>query len=270
MNGYAKLEVEKVHLRQCRWTLGVHNRSTIDAVMGELGRYPLYIDIASNMFKYMHYIECHDKGSLIYEALVCNSNLAESGIYSWLSCINYIKQELNLCTDVNSITRAALGRRVKTKLINRYMEKWFQSVHSQNPHSKLRTYKLFKRNHGREQYLKIMNCNHRRSLAKLRTSTHSLEIEMGRRRNIPSENRLCRQCNLGKVEDELHLVVECPLYEDERKALYDVVEKACPTHFVSHNHEQKFLYIMSSEDSLVYNALAKFVYSAMSKRNPKE
>jgi hypothetical protein len=77
-------------------------------------------------------------------------------------------------------------------------------------------------------------------------------------------------CSLGKVEDELHLVVECPLYVDERKVLYDVVEKACSTHFVSHNHEQKFLYIMSSEDSLVYNALAKFVYSAMSKRNSKE
>ena len=42
-----------------------------------------------------------------------------------------------------------------------------------------------------------------------RTSTDSLEIELGRRRNIPSSDRICKRCNLNEVEDEIHFVVAC-------------------------------------------------------------
>ena len=40
-------------------------------------------------------------------------------------------------------------------------------------------------------------------------NAHSLEIEKGRYYNIPRENRVCL-CKAGKVEDELHLFLDCP------------------------------------------------------------
>ena len=57
-------------------------------------------------------------------------------------------------------------------------------------------------------------------IAKLRTSSHNLQVEMGRRTATPRENRLCR-CG-SKVEDEDHFLTECELYGDIR-GRYDIV-----------------------------------------------
>ncbi len=75
----------------------------------------------------------------------------------------------------------------------------------------------FKRNKLKElketdkKYLeKVVNIKHRRSLSRFRMSAHNLEIENGRYRNIPKENRLCKICNTGDVEDEIHFTLHCP------------------------------------------------------------
>ena len=52
-------------------------------------------------------------------------------------------------------------------------------------------------------------------IAKLRTSAHNLQIEMGRRTATPRENRLCR-CGEG-VEDEEHFLTKCRLYTRVRQ-----------------------------------------------------
>ena len=54
-------------------------------------------------------------------------------------------------------------------------------------------------------------------MTKLRTSSHRLEIEVGRwaRPNrIPIDERKCITSN--KLEDELHFLLECSLYNDLR------------------------------------------------------
>ena len=48
-------------------------------------------------------------------------------------------------------------------------------------------------------------------VAKLRTSSHNLQIEMGRRTRTEREKRLC-VC--GSVEDDDHFLVRCVLYGD--------------------------------------------------------
>ena len=55
------------------------------------------------------------------------------------------------------------------------------------------------------------------ALAKLRTSSHSLEVEMGRwarPERIAVENRKCKHCQI--LEDEFHFILECPLYSNIR------------------------------------------------------
>ena len=61
--------------------------------------------------------------------------------------------------------------------------------------TKLRLYKLFKRNIETEKYLMANLSRHERSLiAKLRTGMLPLAIETGRFRKIPPEDRLCILC----------------------------------------------------------------------------
>ncbi len=53
---------------------------------------------------------------------------------------------------------------------------------------------------------------------KLRISSHSLRIESGRH-TFPKtaiEDRICNHCDLNKVEDEYHFVMECALYNTQR------------------------------------------------------
>ena len=52
----------------------------------------------------------------------------------------------------------------------------------------------------------------RKSITKLRSSSHPLEIEKGRHSNKPRNERLCLVCNLNEVETEKHFLTKCPTY----------------------------------------------------------
>ena len=61
---------EKLHLQFCRNILGVSNKTSVVATLGELGSYPLMIKSFSQMIKYWHHIETEvDSNSLVYKIL---------------------------------------------------------------------------------------------------------------------------------------------------------------------------------------------------------
>ena len=59
---------------------------------------------------------------------------------------------------------------------------------------KLRTYKLSKKEFKTEAYVKatVLNTRQRSAISKMRNGTYPLEIELGRYRGIPVENRICK------------------------------------------------------------------------------
>ena len=69
-----------------------------------------------------------------------------------------------------------------------------------------------------ETYVTLLPLNARRDLAKLRTSSHSLEIELGRysRPKVLRADRICKQCNLNEVEDEYHHLLKCTFFKEIR------------------------------------------------------
>jgi hypothetical protein len=48
---------EKIHLKFCKFILGVHKRTTSIAVLSELGRFPLYFNIIKGMLLYWYGLE---------------------------------------------------------------------------------------------------------------------------------------------------------------------------------------------------------------------
>jgi hypothetical protein len=53
----------------------------------------------------------------------------------------------------------------------------------------------------------------RKTLARFRCDNKQLEVVLDAWKgvpNVPNEERLCWSCDLGKVEDEEHLVLMCP------------------------------------------------------------
>ena len=55
-------------------------------------------------------------------------------------------------------------------------------------------------------------------MAEIRVSAHNLEIERGRKnkpKSVPANERFCRNCKT-MVEDEVHFISDCPIYESLR------------------------------------------------------
>ncbi len=67
---------EKLDSSICRYALGVHRKTQISAGMGELGRYPLGIDIVLNILAYHEYLETKSDHSIMKELSRLASQIA--------------------------------------------------------------------------------------------------------------------------------------------------------------------------------------------------
>ena len=65
--------------------------------------------------------------------------------------------------------------------------------------------------------IKIYYSSYRNCLAKIRLSSHQLNIEVGRHRNIDRLNKICTLCNMNEIEDEYHFILICPFYKNLRE-----------------------------------------------------
>ena len=203
------LNMEKLNLKMCKYLLGVHRKSTNDAVRGELGRYPLLIKILNYSYRYFQNLQSSSTNSLV--KLSCLDNDLRTLEQSWYNCMN------RLVTNFNH------SRSFLTDMQNVYRISWENLMKSCT--GKLRTYSEFKTDFTLENYILQFPMHIRRNLTKLRISAHSLAIETGRYSNQNSnkptqiEKRTCFHCN--KIESEFHLVFECTLYDTERKLMFD-------------------------------------------------
>ena len=98
--------------------------------------------------------------------------------------------------------------------ITRYMKAYL--LHT----NKLRTYRTFKNIYSTEPYVRIIaQKKFRSAYAKFRSGVAPINIELCRYglARIPVEERVCSHCN--EVEDESHVLMYCPLYDDIRDQL---------------------------------------------------
>ena len=138
---------------------------------------------------------------------------------------------------------------------------WKIEIHSK---PKLRTYVKFKNKYGSEHYVKHLQSRRKRSLsAQFRLGVLQLRIETGRFRNLPYEQRICQLCELNKVEDEFHFIMECPLYDNVRHELFRKAERQNLEFYQLHDMP-KFIFLIS-----LWRDLASFIESAWIIRQEK-
>ena len=83
-------------------------------------------------------------------------------------------------------------------------------------------------------------------------------IETGRHKKLTASERFCPFC-LTQVEDEIHFVIKCQIYDALRKPLVE----ACMTlhqNFEYYTDREKFIFILTTENLQII--LAKFVFQA--------
>ena len=95
-----------------------------------------------------------------------------------------------------------------------FSEYWEKSIFEDT--GRLLFYKSIKDTLEFEPYLNIPNFENRKSISRLRTSTHLLQIEHGRHRNIPRESRFCNLCPSRLLESEAHFLTQCTFFNRYR------------------------------------------------------
>ena len=113
-----------------------------------------------------------------------------------------------------------------------------------------------------QPYLNIVNVKQFRiALAKLRVSSHRLEIEAGRwikPNKTPRENRKCKHCNC--LEDEFHFLFECTLFSNLRTTYFK-------PYYRIHSSMFKTTELLNSENEADIKRLATYVYKAFELRS---
>jgi len=258
---------EKVHVKFCKMVMGVRKQTSNLASKAETGRYPLHIEILTNMVKYWLRLNKQKQETLIADALGANLDMQASGIFTWTTMIKHILTKCNFSEIWNNGSvpnEKVFLRSLRHKLQDNYCTSFKQNIHNDirkdsSANNKLRTYRTFKTDHKQEKYINTIKDSHIRSaVSKLRLSNHHLMIEKGRHLGLKLEQRICNKCPVNEIEDEKHAVMKCTAYTEERNKLFD---------FISHEFEdwdtidmeQQFVILMKLNIESIIVKTAKFI-----------
>ena len=269
-------QLERLHLKLCKFILGVHGKTTNLGIYGDLGRSPLFIDHITNCLKYFYHLESSDDNKLLklfYE----NLKHHEPAVFkdSLAGFAEGVHRLYNKTVTKNCKANIRTIKCLKNHLRQEFLSYWTKSVKTEHSKStkqgsnKLRTYNLFKLQFKSESYLDIYDRKLLRSLAQFRLGAHRLRIETDRfnkaNNYIPPNLRICQMCSTNKMEDELHFLLDCPAYEDLRNEMFVNIQNS-NEHFNSYNNVQKLIWLMSSENKQDILTVASFIDRGMSRR----
>jgi hypothetical protein len=101
-------------------------------------------------------------------------------------------------------------KRVKDNMRLAFIQKFFTN-HKIGTNVQTRYLRFKGMSYESEKYLCDINCVQlRKALARFRCGNTQLEVVLGAWKGMPYAERLCRGYDLGKVEDEEHLLLICP------------------------------------------------------------
>ena len=109
-----------------------------------------------------------------------------------------------------------------------------------------------------ENYVLSLPISKRPSFTKLRVSSHRLAIETGRyiRPITPCSQRFCNHCTQHVLGDEMHFLLSCPKFAEQRKALFD--DLAVFGNIRNGKDFKTFFTVMNYMDMVTSSLLTKF------------
>ena len=257
--------IEKFHLKFIKSTLGVRPQTPTNAVYAETGRVPLYLRHHIKALKYWVNILNLTKGHPVKQAYNALHSLDSFGQKNWCTKIRILLWDLGF-TNVWEHQHVENGKlfikNIWDSMQTTYKNKNIEVIKQSGHETKLRTYKLFKDTFCLEPYLHIVkDSRYRTALTRLRLSSHKLSIETGRhvKPKIPVNSRLCENCNLQEIEDEVHFLLVCPKYTRARETLLHEFSKYIPD-LQSLTLADKFKYILQCQEQSALVQLGKYLY----------
>ena len=246
-----------VQNRALRAFLGV-NRFTANAmIIGDTDWIQPSIRHKLSVIRLWNRLHAFDPSRLTKKAFVYDYNLKLN--HTWCHDVKKILYECGYHEYYDSFLPCTpIMDSLKQVLINKSKQMWCSELVNQ---SKLRTYKTYKHNVGKELYIKIgLSRYHRSLLERLRSCTLPLMVETGRYTNVKYEDRKCKICYTDHVEDEENLIFYCDGYIGERVLFFSKISNYC-TNFINFSMPEKLCYLFSNEFviKLLVNYLSQII-----------
>ena len=253
-------DIERVHLRFCKYILRIKNNTLNEIVYGELGRRPLYVYRMTRIIKYwIHIMELEENR---YVKCMYNVLYQRSLINVTRSWVTEVRNLLCNCGFAEVWYNQGVGynedflKVVTQRIYDIYSQDWSAKLH-ESPSA--RTYILYKDALIFSKYISEIKIEKWRiSLTRFRTNNHKLAIETGRWNKSPINERKCNFCL--ELEDEFHFLLECKLYITLRKRIL-------PKYYWNRPNMLKFSELISTDNVKLLNLLAKYVHKAFDIRN---
>ncbi|XP_045185370.2 uncharacterized protein LOC123543357 [Mercenaria mercenaria] len=199
--------VELIHTKFCRKVLGVKRSTNLSALYGELGRVPMSINRKLIMIKYWVKLLTSKENSILFKTYkMLKTDVDQNNTYSkcnWAFQIKHLLDECGLSYIwQNQFNMLINYNSINQRILDMFYQSWYGSI---NNSRRLETYNTLEYNFEFEKYLDfIKGKRFRMALTRFRTSSHDLAIEKGRYTSMPRNERICKNCNFGQIENEYH------------------------------------------------------------------
>ena len=259
----ASTPLDKVLYWWLRMILRVKLSTSKQMLLGEAGVLPPSILCHQNALLYFVRLNNLPEGSVLKNPVLESKKLSDLGFQSWYTRVWELTEYYN--ANVTELTNCENSKQdIKYNIKSKFIRYWMGKLNDSDHHPILRTYKLYQDKFKCEDYLDLVqNPKYRTAQSKFRTSSHTLAIERGRHTN-PARPLKKRTCN--ELEDEIHFLVDCQMFLDERHVSFTKIREKIP-HFLNFNTLCKFTFPLKSTDPQICTWTSKFIYNSFKKRN---
>ncbi|MCO5589434.1 hypothetical protein L7F22_043401 [Adiantum nelumboides] len=203
-----------------------------DIIRAELAAPPMLVEALFQTVCLLHRFRDMDPDRISHRAFIASREMARTGDTSswyaqtgdWLAQHGFDIDRLpplqyDTQAPTYSLSRSERNRVIRQEIWHTYIQRTWRRPTDTLPPKMLYYYEHFLR-FSEQGFIEIplymreyMPHRLRASIGQLRVSSHQLEIESGRARGIPREERICRICQT-EVESEEHFVTRCPAYTE--------------------------------------------------------
>lgn len=211
------VNIERVHLYSLKRFLNISIHSSNNKVYSETGRYPLHINYKLRCVKYWLKIKSHSNDRIVKQSYECLLKLCSKGNQNWVSSVQNV-----LCSNGFGVVwlfgeigdKNKFFSNLKQTLIDNFIQNWNSKLNSDihctfyfGLKPVIET-ELYLRNHNLKLHL-------RNILVKFRLGV--TEIYCHRYKFATNDIlKQCPFCIRYHLENEIHLLFYCPLYDKFR------------------------------------------------------
>ena len=262
--------INSVQLKAARFFLGVGRYTPNAGVLGDIGWDPVVSKQWKVVTSQWSRMRTMGEDRLNFKIYKWSERSSGRSCKNWHYRVGTLLNEAGI--DVQSIhaNPRIISNQVYIYQLDKFKDKWQSDVNRVNARqgngkNKLRLYRCFKNEYKTENYVKcLMPRCHRSSYSKFRCGVAPIRIETGRYERLALENRRCFNC-VNHTENEEHVLLHCPLYEDLRTAYFAKIAEEY-VDFEQKSFTEKLNCILGESGDYTLRQSAKFCCDILNRR----